>query len=80
VTLVAPTNRRPYGFDWEDIGRLLAANLEQVLGWADHLVLAQKQSETTMEMIRNSGLPVTGLVNGSVHSSPAGPALSRAGD
>ena len=21
-TLVAPTNRRPYGFDWEDIGRL----------------------------------------------------------
>ncbi len=62
------------------IGRLLAPNLEQVLGWADHLVLAQKQSETTMEMIRNSGLPVTGLVNGSVHSSPAGPALSRAGD
>ncbi len=22
VTLVAPTNRRPYGFDWEDMGRL----------------------------------------------------------
>lgn len=22
VTLVAPTNRRPYGFDWEEIGRL----------------------------------------------------------
>jgi len=22
VTLVAPTNRRPYGFDWEDIGQL----------------------------------------------------------
>lgn len=21
VTLVAPTNRRPYGFDWEDVGR-----------------------------------------------------------
>ncbi len=64
------------------IGRLLAANLEQVLGWADHLVLAQKQSETTMEMIRNSGLPVTGLVNGSVQSSSSqtGPALSRAGD
>ena len=64
------------------IGRLLAANLEQVLVWADHLVLAQKQNETTMEMIRNSGLPVTGLVNGSVHSSSSltGPALSRAGD
>jgi GDP-mannose 6-dehydrogenase len=63
------------------IGRLLAANLEEVLEWADHLVLAQKQNETTMEMIRNSGLPVTGLVNGSVNSSSAtGPALSRAGD
>lgn len=22
VTLVAPTNRRPFGFDWEDVGRL----------------------------------------------------------
>ncbi|HVS36688.1 MAG TPA: prolyl oligopeptidase family serine peptidase [Gemmataceae bacterium] len=22
ATLVAPTNRRPYGFDWEDVGRL----------------------------------------------------------
>lgn len=22
ITLVAPTNRRPFGFDWEDIGRL----------------------------------------------------------
>jgi GDP-mannose 6-dehydrogenase len=62
------------------IGRLLAANLEQVLGWADHLVLAQKQSAATMELIRDSGLPVTGLVNGSVHASPVGPALSRAGD
>jgi len=60
---------------------LLAPNLEQVLGWADHLVLAQKQNAATMELIRDSGLPVTGLVNGSVHSSPAaGPALSRAGD
>jgi len=62
------------------IGRLLAANLEQVLGWADHLVLAQKQNAATMELIRNSGLPVAGLVNGTVQSSPAGPALSRAGD
>jgi GDP-mannose 6-dehydrogenase len=62
------------------VGRLLMANLEQVLEWADHLVLAQKQNTETMELIRNSGLPVTGLVNGTVQSSPAGPALSRAGD
>jgi GDP-mannose 6-dehydrogenase len=62
------------------IGRLLSANLEEVLGWADHLVLAQKQSAATMELIHNSGLPVAGLVEGKVSSSPAGPALSRAGD
>jgi GDP-mannose 6-dehydrogenase len=62
------------------IGRLLSANLEEVLGWADHLVLAQKQSAATMKLIHNSGLPVAGLVEGKVSSSPAGPALSRAGD
>lgn len=32
VTLVAPTNRRPYGFDWEEIGRIDAL---EVLGLAD---------------------------------------------
>jgi GDP-mannose 6-dehydrogenase len=62
------------------IGRLLVANLEQVLDWADHLVLAQKQSAATMQLIHHSGLPVTGLVEGRVRSSPAGSALSRAGD
>ena len=62
------------------IGRLLVANLEQVFGWADHLVLAQKQNAGTMELIRNCGLPVTELVNGTVQSSAVGPALSRTGD
>ena len=33
VTLVAPTNRRPYGFDWEDIGQLDALEV---------LVIAEK--------------------------------------
>ncbi|MDR3689237.1 MAG: prolyl oligopeptidase family serine peptidase [Fimbriimonas sp.] len=32
-TLVSPTNRRPYGFDWEDIGRLDAL---EVLDLAKH--------------------------------------------
>ena len=36
VTLVAPTNRRPYGFDWEDIGRLDAL---EVLGIAERTIL-----------------------------------------
>ncbi|HEX4796028.1 MAG TPA: prolyl oligopeptidase family serine peptidase [Humisphaera sp.] len=35
VTLVAPTNRRPYGFDWEDIGRLDAI---EVLELAEKLI------------------------------------------
>jgi GDP-mannose 6-dehydrogenase len=51
------------------IGRLLAANLEQVLGWADHLVLAQKQSDETMQVIGASGIPLMALVNGSVEAA-----------
>jgi len=35
VTLVAPTNRRPYGFDWEEIGRLDAL---EVLGLAERTI------------------------------------------
>jgi len=46
------------------ISRLLAASLEDVLGWADHLVLAQKQSAVTMQRIEQSGIPVVALVNG----------------
>ena len=30
VTLVAPTNRRPYGFDWEDIGQLDALEVLEI--------------------------------------------------
>ena len=45
------------------IGRLLTG-LDQVLGWADHLVLAQKQSSEVLHRIRSSGLPVTTLVDG----------------
>ena len=51
------------------IGRLLTSNLEQVLGWADHLVLAQKQSAETMERIQASGIPLVALVNGSMQPS-----------
>jgi GDP-mannose 6-dehydrogenase len=51
------------------IGRLLAGSLEQVLTWADHLVLAQKQSAETMQRIQASGIPLMALVNGSLEAS-----------
>jgi GDP-mannose 6-dehydrogenase len=51
------------------ISRLLAGSLEQVLRWADHLVLAQKQSEETMRRIQASGIPLLALVNGTLQSS-----------
>jgi GDP-mannose 6-dehydrogenase len=50
------------------IGRLLAASVEQVLGWADYIVLAQKQSDETMQVIRVSGIPLLALVNGSMEA------------
>lgn len=62
------------------IGRLLASSVDQILGWADHLVLAQKQNTETMERISESGLPAVDLVRGSWKTSPAGSALSPAGD
>jgi GDP-mannose 6-dehydrogenase len=51
------------------INRLLTSNLEQVLGWADHLVLAQKQNAETMERIQASGIPLLALVNGCMQPS-----------
>ena len=53
------------------IGRLLA-DLNQVLDWADHLVLAQKQDAATMERIRTAGLPIVPLVHGSIQAARAG--------
>jgi GDP-mannose 6-dehydrogenase len=47
------------------IGRLLRP-LDEVLGWADHLVLAQKQNERAMQRVRHSGLPVMAVVDGSL--------------
>lgn len=44
--LVAPTNRRPYGFDWEDWGRLDAMEV---------LALAQKRLRTDPERVYLTG-------------------------
>jgi GDP-mannose 6-dehydrogenase len=45
------------------IGKLFDANLEQMLAWADHVVIAQKPSPGYAALIAASGLPVTDLVN-----------------
>jgi GDP-mannose 6-dehydrogenase len=60
------------------IGRLLTGSLEQILRWADHLVLVQRQSSGVMEQIEASGIPLLGLVNGSLRSP--GRAALRAGN
>jgi GDP-mannose 6-dehydrogenase len=52
------------------IGRLLCG-LDGVLGWADHLVLAQKQNDATMQRIRHSGIPVMAVVDGSSRNAAA---------
>jgi GDP-mannose 6-dehydrogenase len=62
------------------IGRLLTGSLDHILEWADHLVLAQKQTAPAMRQIQASGIPVLGLVNGSLKSTPPGHAVLRAGN
>lgn len=44
------------------IGRLMDSSLDQLLGWSDYLVLAQKQTAPVMDKIQASGLPVLDLV------------------
>ena len=44
------------------IGRLMAKDVDGILGWADQIVLAQKPSPEAAERIRSSGLPVLDLV------------------
>ena len=44
------------------IGRLLQSNVENVVEWADHVVLAQPPSAQLAQAIRDSGRPVLDLV------------------
>jgi GDP-mannose 6-dehydrogenase len=46
------------------IGRLLAGSLDQILEWADYLVVAHRQADEMTEQILASGIPVLGLMNG----------------
>lgn len=64
------------------IGRLMAASLEEVLDWADRIVIAQKPSPEMAERIQASGLPVVDLVGAFTPTPNAvvagSPAASRA--
>lgn len=62
------------------IGRLLVSNVDQILIWADQLVLAQKQDAAVMDRIYGRGLPIVDLVSGSLKASMANSALSPAGN
>ena len=44
------------------LSKLMDERMEETLAWADHLVIAQKQSPAAMAAIRASGLPVVDLV------------------
>jgi GDP-mannose 6-dehydrogenase len=48
------------------IGRLLQRSLDDVLDWADYLVVAQKPSPETADRVCASGLPVIDLVGAGV--------------
>ena len=57
------------------IGRLMQTSLDGVLGWADHLIVAQKPSPDLVARIRACGLPVLDIVrsadNWAVSAVPA---------
>ncbi len=46
------------------IGRLMDSDLESLLSWADHVVVAQKQTQAMARRIQTSGLPVMDLIGG----------------
>ena len=60
------------------IEKLFDASLEAMLGWADHLVIAQKPSPELARLMEASGLPVLDLV--SMVPSPQPIAESATGD
>jgi GDP-mannose 6-dehydrogenase len=45
------------------IGRLLQRSLEDVLDWAEYVVIAQKQTPEAMSRIQSSGLPAMDLIS-----------------
>src|SRR6202030_3877104 len=47
------------------IGRLLQRSLDDVLNWAEYLVIAQKQTAEALHRIQSSGIPVMDLISAS---------------
>ena len=45
------------------IGRLMQTSVDGVLGWADHLIVAQKPSPQLAARVRAFGLPVLDIVH-----------------
>ncbi len=48
------------------IGRLMDPTLESLLAWAHHLVIAQKPSKETLDLIKKSDLPILDLVGAGI--------------
>lgn len=44
------------------IERLMSGSIDELLGWASHVVIAQKPSKEMAEQLRASGLPVVNLI------------------
>jgi GDP-mannose 6-dehydrogenase len=57
------------------IGRLFDSSLEEMLAWADHVVIAQKPTPTLAGLIDASGLPVLDLVHTVPAPQPVGQAF-----
>jgi GDP-mannose 6-dehydrogenase len=57
------------------ISRLMDGSLEQLLGWSQYLVIAQKQSLEAVQQIEASGLPILDLVGTSLTRPAVQPAI-----
>jgi GDP-mannose 6-dehydrogenase len=60
------------------IERLLTGSLDEILEWADQLVLVQKQPRATIDRIQESGIPLLDLMKGCAEPAPSGDRALRA--
>jgi GDP-mannose 6-dehydrogenase len=54
------------------IGRLMTNSLDELLAWAQHIVVAQKPSPAVTSALHGSGLPLMDLVGSGLAAQPAG--------
>ena len=60
------------------IGKLFDPSLEELLAWADHLVIAQKPAPPFAQLMAASGLPITDLVSAIPTRQPMAESATRA--